>query len=126
MTRSEKDEYEGDNEAGSGTPDAEYASDEDEHWIEDHVRKLEIGSAAKDEEHEDSSEDAEEEPRLLTQEQITTIRDLCNDRYNLLQVTSIMGIPQDTVEYYELKRVFLIANTILSQSMNAQGEYILQ
>ena len=125
MTRSDKDEYEGDNEADSEMQEAESASDEDEHLIEDFAQSMKIGSA-KNEGHEDTSEDAEEESSTLSQEQIDTVRNLCEDQVPFEEIGIIMGIPEGTMESYELRRVFVIANTMLGQSMNAQGEYVLQ
>ena len=93
MTRSDKDEYEGDNEASPETQEAESATDEDEHWIEEHAQKLEIGSA-KDEGHEDTSEDDEDESRTLSQEQIDKVRDLCEDQVPFAEIGIIMGIPE--------------------------------
>lgn len=125
MTRSDKDEYEGDNEACSETPEAESESDEDEYWIQDHAQRMEIGSA-KNEAQEDISEDAKEKSSTLTQEQIARVRDYCELQYTFLEIGRMMGIPEGTREYYELRQAFVIANTLIAQSMNTQGEYILQ
>lgn len=125
MTASDKGEEEGDNEANSKSQEVKSASGEDEHWIEDLAQKLEIGSA-KNQVHKDTSENAEEEHSTMSQEQIDLVHELCREGISFTDIGKIMGLSEGSVDPYELKRVVMIANIMMNESMNTQGEYAIQ
>ncbi len=122
MTESHKQQEDGDGEATSEKRETRSASNDVEDWIKDLAEKLEIGSA-KNKGHEGSSEDANEEPSTMSQEQIDLTRELCRERVPSAVIEQMMGVSEGAVDRLELKRTVMEAEIMIAESLSTHGEY---
>ena len=122
MTGSHKQEEEGDGEASSEKRETRFASNDGEDWIKDLAERLKIGSA-KNKGHEGSSEDANEKPSTMSQEQIDLIREFCRERVPLAVIEQMMGVSEGAVDRLELKRAVMEAEIMIAESLSTHSEY---
>lgn len=132
MTTSDKEKEEGDNDASSETQEARSGSGEDEHWI-DIAQRLEISLAktkrlvsgfANHQSREVTSEDVDEYSSTMSENQVDLVHEVCRQGASLADICKMMGVPEGSVDPYDMKRKHEIATIMMGQSVDTQGEFL--